>query len=343
MNGLKKFLYYFTGFVAICTFIQLPYAFATSSVLGKPQTIDTALKESGAYERFIPLTLDQIADDAKNPDAQKLVKEQGVRDAITSAVKTSDIEASGQSIINGVYAWLEGKTKLPEFTIDLSKSRDDLVKNLAAYAEKRSSTLPACTLEQLRTLNLNDDLLSIPCLPPGVAPAQIGQQFSDQALNQIDFLKDPVVTRQTLMKDQDVAKAEQDTKDVPKLYRGLHDSKWVVLVFALVLAALLIFARKDRIAGVRYVSKILLVLGIVIGIFSLLFMTIGVNEVSSTNEIGEVMGRAVVSILKKINAMTVWFALGYVVVGGGALLFLRRRFPPVKSDPVAPNGPVTTR
>lgn len=339
MTTLRKILYYFTGFVTFLVLLQLPFAFAVSNVFSNPNNIDQVLEDGGAYKSFVDIAL-QNAKDQGDENTKKLLAEPKIEDAIKSSVQPSDIQSSSKSVIDGIYAWLEGKTAQPEFTIDLSKPAEQAVAKLSAYAEERSSGLPACTLQQLQTVDLQSDLLSIPCLPPGVTSGQIGQQFAQKAKEQVEFLQNPVITSKDALKETDLT--SQEFTDAPKAYQNLHQSKWYNLVFALILILLLIFARRDRIAGIRFTAKLVLVAGVIIGITLLLFLAGKSQPTNIDNELGRVMVDSIVSLFGQIAMTVKWFAAGYIIIGIAGI-FAARRLTPHQTLDAGGETPTTTK
>ncbi len=326
MTPIRKFFYYLAGFAAFLCLIQLPFAFAISSVLSSPDHIDSALKEGGVYDNAITIALDEAVKkqgenkqpgDVNKDEGKDLLADQGVKDAITSSVQPSDIQSASRSAIGGIFAWLQGKTAQPEFTIDLSEPANKAVENLAAYAQKRAAGLPACTVEQLRTVD-QGDFLSIPCLPPGVSAAQVGQQVSEQAKNEVEFLKDPVIDSKELIKEEDAAQLRDS--QAPVAYQALHNNKWVTLAVTVILVSLLIFARRDRWAGIRYVSILLLVVTVLLGIV-LLASTVGKANIPVANDkVAEAAVNTILNLASQIMSVVRWFVLGYAVLGVAGLI-----------------------
>ena len=337
MTPIRKFFYSVACVAAFLALMQVPFAFALSSVFSNPANIDTALKEGGVYDNFVPLVLEDISKKSTDEETKKLVSDQGFKDAITSSVESEDIQAAGQSVITGLYAWLEGKTNQPEFKIDLSQPAARATDKLAAYAEERAAGLPTCTIAQLQTVDFEKDLLSIPCLPPGVSASQVGQQFADQAKQDIELLRNPVIDSKELVKEADTAQLE--SSQAPELYQNLHNSKWMTAVLAAILVTLLIFARRNRLAGLRLVGILLLVCTGLIGL--MLLLSAGSGQVTADTKIAEVAGNTILSLADQLTAVIRWFVVGYAVAGIVALITVRKmkQSQPTDTDDT-PNNPV---
>lgn len=344
MTPIRKFFYFLAGFVAFISLVQLPFAFAVSSVFSTPDNIDTALKKGGVYDNVVPLTLEETSKKNNDANSQQILADPGFRDAIVSSVEPSDIQAASQSAIGGIFAWLQGKTNQPEFTIDLSKPANQAVEKLTAYAQQRAASLPPCTLQQLQTVDFQSDVLSIPCLPPGVSAAQIGQQFSDQTKQQVDLLRDPVIDSKQLLREGDTAQLQES--QLPEFYQSLHSSKWFTLGLVVILVSLLIFARRDRLAGVRYVAILLLSAAGVLGIVLLMVWFAQKNVPVTDDKIAELVANTLLNLANQITSIVRWFVLGYAVVGIAALVAVRKFSHHEPTHPIdtpnSPGSPVTT-
>lgn len=324
MTGIRKILYYFTGFIVFVTLLQLPFAFGVSNVFGDPDNIDQVLKDGGVYDNFVPIMLQDVE---KNGDeqAKKLLADKGFKDAISSSIQPNDIRDSSKSVIDGVYSWLEGKTAQPEFTIDLSAPAQKAVDGISAYAEQRSSKLPACTPQQLQTVDLTSDILSIPCLPPGLTSQQVGQQFASEAKSSIEVLKKPVITSKEVLKETDVT--SQEYAEAPRAYQNLHSSKWTNLIFAMVLIAALILARRNRPAGIRFVGKIMLAAGLTLSAILLMLLYANSQPIPGDDELGKTVLRSLMSLFGQIAMTVKWFAAGYLIIGSAGMIIGKRLMP----------------
>lgn len=326
MLVFKKFIYYAVGIITLLTLVQLPFAFATTAVLSNPEAVQTTLKDSGAYEKLVPIVIDNVSENSKDPQTKQLLADPKVKEAITSSIEPADVEKSAQSIISGIYAWLEGETKLPEFTVDLSRSSDELTQKLSAYAEEKSSNLPVCTIAQLQTVDFEKDVLSVPCLPTGISPAQIGQQFSEQAAQQFDFIKNPIIDGRTILKDTDIQKAEQDAALGPRLYDNLHNSRWYLLGLVMVLISLLVYVRRDKRAGIRNVGILFINAGVITGVIALIIFFTDFTNKNSDQTVALLIA-SVSLIAEKIAEIIRWFSAGYIIAGLSILLYLKKSEP----------------
>lgn len=327
MNFLRRTVYHGAGVFFTSLLALTPFVFAVAIALSNPDTIRGIIKDSGVYQHYPQIALDHAVEEAKDPSSKQVLSDPAAQQAITSALPANMLESSVGSFIDGLYGWLEGKTPEPQFSIDLSQAKQGIAANLAAYAENRAAGLQPCTYAQLRTLGPNSDPLSLPCLPPGVTKAQIGQQVSQQLTSNTGFIEDPVVSNDTI-KQANNGKSLVDGLDaLPKAYRGVQASKWILLGLILGLGAALVLARRDRLAGLRYVGLSALTTGLLVGLgvvaFLLFFGQISSNS-PEPGPVEQITFNGIKALLGELNKVIGIFAGVYIVGGIGMLIALHR-------------------
>ncbi len=336
MNFLKKALYQGTGAIFKLLLLLVPIIFALAIVLGTPKHIETALKESRVYDQIVGVIIDNSKKDAKDNNTQEVLSQPEIQAAAEKAFNPTVLQGASENFLEGIYGWLQGNTAKPEFSIDLTKPKNDLVQGVTDYAKKRADSLPVCTLQQLRLLDPNMDLLSVPCVPPGTNTQALANQFAQDFQNGADFLDKPVITNETIAKNNDGKSIDQNLKAAPDAYKAVQAGKWVLFVLTILLGALLILARKNRRAGIRHVAwgMIGVATFLVIGQIVYWFVFDTANKGGSNGTATQVMVLdGVKALIREFNKVLLWFIAGYAVVGGGLLVLLRTKFSP------APNGP----
>ncbi len=303
----------------------IPPVFAITGVLGNTGGIERALEQSKVYDEFVPLVLENAQKQNTDPQAQTLLAEPAVQSAIQAAFPPQTLRTSATSVISGVFDWLQGKTPEPQFTIDLTESKQALISNLNTYAEQRINSLPVCTLAQLQTINPSADILSLPCRPPGVDTAQLSKQFSDQLATNTPFLDKPVITNETLAKDSSKP-ITSDVAELPEAYQATQIGRWLLVGLAVALAALLILLRRNKKAGVRLVAWSLISAAALWGIACVVYWTF--IDKTITGQLGAdstqaMVARGVQSLLSDVGKGILPWILLYGAVGVGALLAMR--------------------
>jgi hypothetical protein len=328
MTFIRRFLYHSAGALHKFVLLLLPLVFGVAVLLSSPTYIEKALKESRVYDQFVSTVIDNSQKESTDPDSKEILSQPEIKAAAEKSFTPALLQSSTESVFNGVFAWIQGKTTEPEFRIDLTNAKADLSKNVAAYAEKRANSLPPCTLEQLRQMSPDIDLLQIQCLPPGINVSALAQEYSQKFLNDGDFLKDPVITNETIAENNDGKPLSEQLSGAPKAYSALHLTKWILLALALALTALLIFARRDRRAGLRHVAWSLIGVATFLIIMLIIYWFVFDNANASRAAADAVQAMWVdgaQSLARQFNKVVLWFSAGYLVIGGGLLLFLRLR------------------
>lgn len=328
MTFIRRTLYHSAGALHKLLLLVIPIIFAVAILLSSPTYIENALKESRVYDQFVSNVLDNSLQQSNDANTQKILSDPEVKAAAEKSFNPTLLQSSTENVLNGVFAWMQGKTPEPQFRIDLTNARADLSNNVAVYAEKRANSLPACTLTQLRQLNPNIDLLEIPCLPPGVNVHALAQDYSQKFLASSDFLSDPVITNETIAKNNGGKPLSEQLNGVPKAYSLLNLTKWILLMLALVLTGLLIFARRNRRAGVKHVAwtligvAVFLIINLIIYWF--LFDRANTNRAAS-DAVQAMWIDGAQSLVREFNKVILWFSAGYLVLGSGMLAYLRFR------------------
>jgi hypothetical protein len=263
-------------------------------VFHKPDFILTTVKNSGIYNNVVPAVIDKSKENAQgqadqgtndllaNPDVQGIIKQ---------SVAPSTLERSVDQIATGVYGWLQGKTPQPEFTIDLSDTKQTLVNNLTTYARDRAAKLPVCTPQQLAQMapqsgQDEQNVLTITCLPPGVNPQTAAQQFSDDALNNADFLQDTTITSKDVLKSDNGKSPTEKIDWAPTAYHWATLLPWILGIVGALLALAVIFLHARRRRGVQTIGSTLLIIG-------LLQLSMVVVYVIFFRNVGQVIGSGI--------------------------------------------------
>lgn len=339
MTLIRSFLYHSAGTVHKLSLLLLPIIFALAVLLSSPKYIEQAFKDSRVYNQFVSTVIDNSQQQTTDPATKKILAQPEIKAAAEKSFSPALLQSSTENVINGLFAWMQGKTAEPQFRVDLTNARVELSTNIAAFAEKRANSLPACTLQQLRQLNPDIDLLEIPCLPPGVNIHALAQDYSQKFLASGDFLSDPVITNETIAKNNGGKPLSEQLKGVPTLYSTLNILKWVLLILSVVLTGLLIFGRRNRRAGASHVAWTLLGVGVFMLITLVIywFLFDRANAHRAATDIVQAMWiDGAQSIITQFNKIILWWTAGYLVLGAGLLAFLRFR-PEVTTERLGTN------
>lgn len=332
MTFIRHFLYHSAGAVHKLSLLLLPIVFALTVLLSSPTYIEQALQDSRVYDQFVPTVLDNSQKQTTDPDTKKILAEPEIKAAAEKSFSPALLQSSTESVLNGIFAWMQGKTPEPQFRIDLTNAKADLSNNVAVFAEKRANSLPACTLQQLRQLNPNIDLLEIPCLPPGINVHALAQDYSQKFLTSGDFLSDPVITNETIAKNNGGKPLSEQLHGVPEAYSALNILKWVLILLAIALTALLILGRRNRRTGAKHVAWTLIGVAVFmlinLIIYWFLFDRANAHR-AATDAVQAMWIDGAQSIIAQFNKIILWWTAGYAVIGAAILVYFRFRPVPI--------------
>ncbi len=324
MTGIRKFIYGSVIALAALTLFQLPFVFGATALFDKPNTIQGILRESGVYDQIVPSIIQDAQSSTTDQNAQQLLSDPEVQAIITSVVSPKVIDQSIATITNGVAPWLKGQSTEPSFRVDLSDTKNQLVSNLNTYIAKRTAALPVCTPQQLQTIDFQNDILNLPCRPDGIAPSVVASNFTNNIIEQISFLRDPVIDSDILIQEARQKGQSVESSSLPGLYQSIMNARWVVLAQAIILLALLVVARRNKLAGGMIVAKMLISVGLTLGVMALIQLFTSTSS-GNSDAITQATIAALSSILDELFVSVQQFAAGYLILGAGLLAILRNR------------------
>lgn len=261
-----------------------------------------------------------------------------VQQAATSAFPQSLLKQSVQTFLNGNYAWLEGKTPIPSYTIDLSSAKQAFATKVATESVLTHLTgLPTCTAAQTLQLESADPLL-LSCLPAGVSPQFEASQVSQQLVTSSGFLSNPVITARTVSIKGLSEHTPYYTKfsALPKGYQFVQKLPWILSIVSIISILGIMYCARSRRSGIRRIGIILLISGLLLVASSfatdVAFNTLRERVLTKINEVQ--IQPSLTSFTHYLEAqlakIDLWSGIAYIVLAillFGVLLLTRRRTP----------------
>lgn len=277
MNTLRSPLSRLFTYLAVAFLFFTANAFAFYTVIDR-DTIKTTLKEERVYDKLVPALLATARDN--NPAlvtidgvGQLPLQEEWVNQAAQSAFPATDLEQKGNTIVDATFDWLEGKNNSLQFQLDFTQNKQQLGDAIGAYAEQRMASLPRCTGNEGLTTEFN--AFTSTCVPAsaGVDAASLKAIIAQQVAADEDFLKDPLVTPQSLAADPDLGQPstslDQTGGSAPPAYSYRNWFLWLLPISTLVFAALGIYLASDKAKALRRLG-----IGLIAAAISLLLMAL---------------------------------------------------------------------
>jgi hypothetical protein len=302
-----------------------------------PKIVKGVLANSGLYDSLVPNLLKQqgsiqtVVGDISTNDPL-------VQQAAAKALTPAEVQKKSEAAIDSIYAWLDGKTPQPDFSLSFTPDKKTLADNLAAEVQARLNTLPACTTPYTAS---SFDALNATCLPPGVTAAtaadalrgQINSATIDTASVKASDFKSDSDPNKTAFQDQ--------FKDIPHRYQQLQKLPVILLLLALLTAVAMVLLRRDWRAGLKYVGILVLCVGIIMLFFALVFNSAirskAISGVNTDNKILEQnLKDAARDLAENVNKNYIYLGLAYIVAGGVALAVpavVKRSGQPVAGEP----------
>lgn len=253
--------------LAVAILPLLLFGLATSFTLvrtaGTPEPIKKILKEIGIYTSALDTVLE--ATDNPNTSGEGGIRSDNpvVREAAKKAFTPELIQSSTENFIDSIYVWLEGKTPTPQFRIDLTQAKATFVGEIAAGAEARARTLPACPRGQAAF----EDPFAATCLPRGVPPAIAADKIRQELTgSESKFLKDPVLTADTF-KSKDGTPAFSNSK-LPENYQRIKKMPIILTIVTLLTLVVVVFLSENRRKGFKRAGVILVIAGVSLLLFA---------------------------------------------------------------------------
>jgi len=309
-----------------------------------PKKIEKSLNDSGVYTTFVDSALQEAQKSNKEGDTSNIpTNDPAVKAAAKQAFTPQLLQQSTENVLNGTYAWLSGNTPSPNFKIDLSGAKQNFANSVGMAAAQRVSSLPACTTAQLQQLTTDIDPFSLTCLPPGFDIDAAQNKVTNDIASSKDFLGTPIITPQNLPKNSQGKTVFDQLANAPKIYKWVSASPWLLAILAVLSGGITIALYESRRHGIRNLAISLSGAGIFLLIIGYLDDKIiarinrpdGALGKSLKGSFQQTAIKAVNSISHSVIQVLIWFGIGYLVIGVGALIALHFTKPSSKSKPPA--------
>ncbi len=325
MSLLKRFLRGLTSYLFRLFILLLALVSGLVLTFHSPQKIEKALASSGIYNTFIDNAIAQTKQTSSiNNSSNNLpIDDPAIQAAAKKAFNPQLLQNSGDSIINGTYDWLGGKTLQPNFTIDLTNAKQSFAQDVGTFATQKITSLPVCTLSQLRQLSSDIYWYNLPCRPSNLNIATERAQVVSDASSSKDFLQNPVITYQNLPKDSRGQTVFDKFSKAPKYFKLFKRSPWVIGLLAVICGGLTIWLYQPKRPGWRSIAYSLAGTAIIL-LISVLIVRWGLHKTTNlhgfissgvNSSFQQTIIKFIYSIYSSIQQVIIWFAVSYAVIG----------------------------
>lgn len=351
MKWVRRILVYLLSIVLLVSLFGIALSTSVRVSLSHPSKIESWLDQSNLYTNVVSTITDQAQTAIENNvSGGTSISKPVVQEAAQAAFPQSLLKQDIQTFLNSNYAWLEGKTATPSFSINLSGAKQEFAMKVAqSSVATHLANLPTCTAAQTLQLQSTNPLLLI-CRPVGISPQLEVDQISQQVASNGDFLGNPVITANTFG-----AKGQNGNRPyyaklskLPKAYQITQQLPWILGIVAVVSTIGIIFWSRSKRAGLRRIGITLLTAGILL-VIDKVATDAGFNRLKdkafnslNNHQIQQSLTSFAHYVEAELVKIDLWFGIAYIAIAVlllGVLLLTRNHRPkPGKgARPTAPS------
>lgn len=335
-----------------------------STVINNRNNLKGWLSKTNTYEKISDQVVEGFSEniETKGDEGMNIDDEQKLEEISENTVTKQWLQENFEGVIDGVYNWLEGRSSMPEFSINIGEVKDNFATEFSTIAKDELAALPTCTNEQMQQQSGEEvNPFEADCLPPDFDindTSEIEAQITKELEKQEVFKNDTLSFEQLKSDDENVQKAyEQVSSLVNRFYSLFSKLQMIVIIVVLVLSAILFLV-------VPKLSNKFLLLGIVWSIasasliFSNLYINSNIGKLTSklTKDVPNEQTQIVENIVRPplelaltdvfSNARQlaiIMIVLGLIFVFGGIVLkFSKRKYYVDDDEPKADSQPLPT-
>lgn len=291
---------------------SLALDFGIMRIVGHSGSIKKIIADSGLYNNVVSDALNQAQ---TQPGGNISLSDSAIGQAANKALSPAVLQDSTNQVIDGIYAWLDGKTSQPNFKVDLSGAKSTFARAVGAAAETRAASLPPCN-----TQPVSFDAFSTTCLPKGLSAPAAGQAAQESILSRQGFLDNPVITPGSIKDSNNQSVFETKFKDAPQQYQRAKKTPYILATLSVLAALGIVLLNSSWQRGLRRVGITMGVVGIVMLLFAW-----GTTQVVNSrvlaqlkfdNSLLQADGRALVKNLASSIEHNYWlFGASYMALG----------------------------
>lgn len=270
MSWLRKGFVHLLSVLLLIALVGGALAASVDRDLSHPYKVKSWLSQSRLYDHFLANIITEAKQSAgdKEQSGSVSLSDSAVQQAAQSAFPPQLLEQSVNTFLDSNYAWLDGQSGTPNFTIDLTSAKLSFALQVGQYVRSYSSGLPVCTVAQLVEMQTQViDPLSATCRPPNTTPEALGAQTTRQIATSSDFLSDPVITASTLNPKAASGQDQpyyQKLSHLPQAYRLATKLPWILGGLAVISSLGIIYIAPRKRWGLRRIGIILTEAGIIL-------------------------------------------------------------------------------
>ncbi len=299
-----------------------------SSNLSNPETLKKSLDKGGVYKDLPRIVTTLIKSNQKGSELSQLpLGEKQMESLIGGVFEPNWVKKNVEKVIDSGYLFLEGKTNIPRFTIDITDRKTILITELNTQIQNTIEELPVCSpMQEAQIINNKVNPVEIGCWPSSIDKskanqmgAQMGKQIEGQ-LNNNEMLKDGS------FKSKDFIKIKRtEAAKIQQAY--LHFKKVPLYILSLIFVlSLIIFVivpnmtNKLKTIGFIWIISNLILLGLQMFIRTQLFNLLAQEfkkqaEFKSPERLLQLVNKPINLALQSISNQVIIYSLIMLILG----------------------------
>ncbi len=337
MQILRRLFVGFCATILLFALIGTAWSHIAAATILKRDTVKSWLSESNFYDNASQAVLEMANKSTKEGEQEQggvPLDDPKIQAIAKSAFTPAFLKENIEKVLDGTYAWLEGRADKPEFSVDLAPAKQKLAEGLAGYAVERGASLPVCTPEQMAALTGDIDILSASCLPPGTDLNTLAADLQRQLLNDQQFMGDTSLSGDDITVTDNGQEVTLDNapsfKYVQRAFKLAAMSPYLFAIAAILSALVIVFLSGNKLAGLRRTGVIFITAGVIVGL-SYILINRGSNWLDQqaaelageTNAAQSIASGMVQAVYNDIGSLLLWYAIGFIVIGIAGIVTAR--------------------
>jgi hypothetical protein len=349
----RKLVVFLLSVLLYIVIVGAATATSITLVFSQPTKLENMLAQSKLYDNLVSNVLEQVNTSQANSTGGIATTDQAVQTAAEEAFNPTELQKDVNIVIDANYAWLQGKTDKPVFTIDLSSAKQTFATNVGSSVTTYLAELPVCTNTELVSINYAEaDPLTVTCRPASIDPTTAGANVTAELLSSDSFMKQTTFTADDLGQNGSTP-YYQKASFAPTVYHYATFAPYVGLGLIILLSVLILFIAPRKRNGVRSLAIVYLISGIVLvsGKFAADYAVKHINishinflgNNSNSNTVGPLEESVNNFVVRVVHAVTINYAyigaflIVLSLIGFACLLFTRKRRKPRRETAPQPS------
>ncbi len=332
MSFIKRFLRYISATGLSFSLFFLATALVLTLTLLSPTFIKRTLLKTNTYSNIVPSSLELAASSSSqqnNNEISPAVLAQ-LKPVVTDAVPASFVQQTTETVIDGTFGWLQGKTTIPQISVQTATVKNNLQQSLSTYIYKRLTSLEVC---QKGTNYDNFDPLATPCRPPVALQDSEIQKYTADLIAQLPFLNKPEISLESLELTKAFA-SDSPSQKAPFVYSVAAKLPYILGLLAVICGVALVILSAQKMQAIRTVAHTFAWAGGILILFSALTLffngrasnqLLGSSSQAQATFVKTIFSPIISEFTKTAADYTLYLGVAYCFIGAILYVIARRK------------------